>query len=187
MARENMNTSDDSSDKKRNIQEIHEATDKFIEYIQQTDHFRRSHKSIHSLINWLLAISAATMLWLVTSFDKFIQLDKLPFRYLYFMGIFFCGLSVIDFLLIKFLFFIREVGMDLGLDGMGKVLSRVLDGLSEEKVKDQFETQLNIWVRAHNLISNNRPIIFIRDGLILYLLSLLITVIYMLIYFIRFL
>ena len=149
----------------------------FSNSLEQTDRHRRSTKEIKNIINWMSAISAGSLIWLITNADKFIALNGRPYMvalsdmpiYL-FVNLLFCMSTLLlftSFLLIHF----RNYGLATLYDHLSdSIPSKIKLGslnpeLGHQRALDAAET----WRIIHN-ISPHR-IIFM--GVVTYILGLI--------------
>ena len=171
--------------------------DDFIQHLERYDRFRRSHHSLESATNWMLAISVGTLLWLLGCFDKFtvsnVMLNKsfMPNKSLFLLAVFFLGISTLFFALVRVILYLRQIAMDKALEDIQGLPDRV--NLNKE-TKTEEETNkmvdrigiraIDLWVKAHNLICHTA--LLIKFGLIFYIGGLLISVIYITIFVVRY-
>ena len=160
-----------------------EKASEFTKRLERYDRYGRSHKSLESTSNWVLAISAGTLLWSLGNVDKLTAFQLISDKILILFSVSFLGLSTLIFALVRLLFFLRQVGIDTALEGLEGLPDRVnlnIETKTEEELNEIIarisERSVKLWQTSHNLISHV-PSLF-KAGWIFYVLGLSIVVIY---------
>lgn len=96
-----------------------ETSKELIKLFDKANRFKERYTDLESVLNWLLAIAAAALLWALNSIDKFIIERTFQFKPLYITAVICLGLSVVSFgtarsLLIIYAFFTKTARADIG-------------------------------------------------------------------------
>ncbi|MCK4476215.1 MAG: hypothetical protein KAU16_05760 [Methanophagales archaeon] len=165
--------------------------DEFIQRLERYDRFRRSHYSLESATNWMLAISVGTLFWLLGSFDKFAVSDVIPNKSLFLLAVFFLGLSTIFFTLVRAILYLRQIAIDKALEDIQGLPDRVnlnKENKTEEELNKMVDRigirSIELWGKAHNLICPTSPLI--KLGLIFYIGGLVSSGIYITIFVVKY-
>ncbi len=171
---------------------LQKRVDEFIQHLEGYDRFPRSYHSLESAINWLLAISVGTLLWLLGSFYKFTVSNIMPNKSLFLLAVLCLGISTIFFAFVRAMLYLRQIALAKALENIRGVPDRVrlnMEIKTEEELKEMADRigtdSIKVWGTAHNLICQTPP--FIKLGLIYYIGGVVISVIYITIFVVKYL
>ena len=138
---------------------------KFEAELKKLDGFKRVQSTVRSGAHWLLAISGASLMWVVTSHGGFTVDGELPFKPLYLAGLLFLGLATLFLGVMNALLFFRAFAHDTVSDRFEQLKKRVhlYDEQSNESSKYQESREkvlglAELWRATHNLVPQLLPL-----------------------------
>ena len=178
--------------KEKPLRLAQKKVDEFVQRLERYDRFLRSHRSLESATNWTLAISMGTLLWLLSSFDKFAVSNIIPNKSLFLLAVFFLGLSAIFFALVRAIMYLRQIAIDKALEDIQGLPDKVnlnKESKTEEELNKMIDRisnrSIELWGKAHNLICHTPSLI--KLGWIFYIGGLVISGIYVTIFVVKYL
>ncbi|MCP4582255.1 MAG: hypothetical protein GY839_11620 [candidate division Zixibacteria bacterium] len=155
-----------------------------IKNILSNTAYPRTLKSIGNIINWNLAISSGTFLFLWGNLSNFVVSNKLPMKWIYIMTIIFIGFSVICFSVAHLLLLKRRLFLDNALE----IIENHLKEFKKEEPKPK-SLPNGEWLT--NTILSNKTFScsdsLIRSGQFSYILGIVLAFIYLILFIIKFL
>jgi hypothetical protein len=166
---------------------LRKKANEFTQRLERYDRFQRSRHSLENATNWILAISAGTLLWLLGNFDKFTAPHITTNKSLFLLPALFLGASTIIFALVRGTLYLRQIGIDKALEDIQGLPNRLhlnIESKTEEELNEMVNRisnrSIKLWRKSHNLMSHTPPLF--RAGLISYIAGLLLVIIYILIF-----
>jgi len=174
---------------------LFKSAEELASAMEKSDKYLKSRKIIESINNWMIGVSAGTLLWIMANFDKFYlksEGTKEFFHKEVFISITLIILISLIFLMInRYRLDSRNYIMYGSIDSIQSLAQDVLEcanvGATGDELADYCqkgtENAIQKWIRGHNLIDLSLPLL--KSGVALYIIGIFSFVVYFIYYLIQ--
>ena len=178
----------DTTEKTKLAEKEKIISQEFLDFLEDANRFKKSHIDLKAAINWLFAIAAAALLWMLNSFDKFKIGNTFPFKPLYITVIFTIGISVVFLGIARILLLMYEWSIRSVIQEIEYFPSKVkLFYDSEEEIsakrKELFEEASKVFLDADNFVPLSFKLTCIT--LIIFLVGLALLTTYVILFLLK--
>ena len=112
-------------EKDKAYEKYQDLLEKLIDKLENVDRHKRAHVPIQSTINWLLALSVGTLLWLLSNLDTFKNEYSKIDEYTVLLSAILHSLSTLIFGMVRSFILLREIAINVALDSIQSIPDKI--------------------------------------------------------------